>query len=142
MVKLEWLCNGEIPTLVMESVPGADRGPRAGSPRGVVDATGSQSIATIAMAKGYDPVATALGTDLNSRYANVPSKRALAEARVMSEREFKSFADFWPYYLGEHSKSATRLMHVIGTMSAIGFVILMSLIGKWWLFPLALVPGY
>jgi len=24
-----------------ESVPGADRGPRAGSPRGVVDATGS-----------------------------------------------------------------------------------------------------
>jgi hypothetical protein len=24
----------------MESVPGADRGPRAGSPRGVVDATG------------------------------------------------------------------------------------------------------
>ena len=25
----------------MESVPGADRGPRAGSPRAVVDATGS-----------------------------------------------------------------------------------------------------
>jgi hypothetical protein len=27
----------------MRSVPGADRGPRAGSPRGVVDATGSQT---------------------------------------------------------------------------------------------------
>src|SRR5439155_6106445 len=27
----------------VESVPGADRGPRAGNPRGVVDATGSHS---------------------------------------------------------------------------------------------------
>jgi hypothetical protein len=26
---------------LMRSVPGADRGPRAGNPRGVVDATGS-----------------------------------------------------------------------------------------------------
>ena len=26
----------------MKSAPGADRGPRAGSPRGVVDATGSR----------------------------------------------------------------------------------------------------
>jgi len=60
----------------------------------------------------------------------------------MAEPQFKSFADFWPYYLSEHSKSATRLMHCIGTLTAIGFVILMILIGKWWLFPLALVPGY
>jgi len=30
--------------LRMRSVPGADRGPRAGSLRGVVDATGSQRI--------------------------------------------------------------------------------------------------
>src|SRR5437016_13933635 len=35
----------------MESVPGADRGPRAGSPRGVVDATGSQSSARIESAR-------------------------------------------------------------------------------------------
>ena len=60
----------------------------------------------------------------------------------MTEREFKSFAEFWPYYLSEHSKSATRLMHVTGTLTAIGFVILMIAIGRWWLFPLALVPGY
>ena len=60
----------------------------------------------------------------------------------MTEREFKSFAEFWPYYLSEHSKSATRLMHVTGTLTAIGFVILMIAIGRWWLFPLALAPGY
>jgi len=60
----------------------------------------------------------------------------------MTEREFKSFADFWPYYLSEHGKSATRVMHCIGTLMAIGIVILMIAIGKWWLFPLALIPGY
>gem|GEM_PF-2153137 len=47
----------------MRSVPGADRGPRAGSPRGVVDATGLQRIAMIEVGKAY-PVATAPGTDL------------------------------------------------------------------------------
>src|SRR6266536_2892279 len=34
-------CCRKCPNLRMRSVPGADRGPRAGSPRGVVDATGS-----------------------------------------------------------------------------------------------------
>jgi len=60
----------------------------------------------------------------------------------MTEREFKSFAEFWPYYLSEHSKLATRLMHVIGTISALAFVVIVIAIGKWWLFPLALAPGY
>ncbi|PYS23947.1 MAG: aldehyde oxidase [Acidobacteria bacterium] len=40
------------------SEPRADRGPRAGSPRGVVDATGSNGIIG-----SHDPVATAPGTD-------------------------------------------------------------------------------
>ena len=60
----------------------------------------------------------------------------------MEQRQFTSFADFWPYYLGEHSRSATRLLHCVGTLTAIAVVILLILIGKWWLFPLALVPGY
>jgi hypothetical protein len=37
--------------------PGADRGPRAGSPRGVVDATGSKT-----QLEGQHPVATAPGS--------------------------------------------------------------------------------
>jgi len=60
----------------------------------------------------------------------------------MDEQEFKSFADFWPHYLSEHSKSATRLMHCLGTLLAIAFVIFAFAGGKWWLFPIALVPGY
>ncbi len=60
----------------------------------------------------------------------------------MTDRAFSSFADFWPYYLSEHSKPATRLLHCVGTLVALAFVGLMIAIGKWWLFPLALVPGY
>ncbi len=66
----------------------------------------------------------------------------MGRENLMADRQFKSFADFWPYYLAEHSKSTTRLLHGIGTLMAIGFVILVVLKGKWWLFPIALVPGY
>ena len=60
----------------------------------------------------------------------------------MSRREFKSFTEFWPYYLGEHSRPATRLLHYIGSLMAIGAVVAFVAVGRWWLFPLALVPGY
>jgi hypothetical protein len=60
----------------------------------------------------------------------------------MPDRQFKSFADFWPYYLSEHSKSATRTLHYIGTLIALFLVALLIAVGKWWLFPIAFVPGY
>jgi hypothetical protein len=60
----------------------------------------------------------------------------------MADRQFKSFSEFWPYYLGEHSKPVTRLLHCVGSLAAIGVIITFIVIGKWWLFPLALIPGY
>jgi hypothetical protein len=63
-------------------------------------------------------------------------------AKFMVERQFKSFVEFWPYYLGEHSKPATRLLHCVGSLAGIGIVIAFVAIGRWWLFPLALIPGY
>jgi hypothetical protein len=60
----------------------------------------------------------------------------------MTERVFSSFAEFWPYYLREHSQPATRMLHCAGTLLAVTVVILFIAVGKWWWFPLALVPGY
>jgi len=60
----------------------------------------------------------------------------------MIDRQFNSFSDFWPFYLGEHNKPVTRLLHCAGTLTAIASVIALVAIRKWWLFPLALVPGY
>ena len=60
----------------------------------------------------------------------------------MSQPRYNSFTEFWPYYLAEHSKPGTRLLHLVGTSIALVTVIVFILIGKWWLFPLALIPGY
>ncbi len=60
----------------------------------------------------------------------------------MAEHRYKSFEEFWPFYISEHSRLGTRILHLIGTTSGILLVIYFILIGKWYLFPLALVPGY
>ena len=60
----------------------------------------------------------------------------------MVERRFKSFAEFWPYYLSEHSRPATRALHYIGSLAAVALIIGLIAAGRWWLFPLALIPGY
>ena len=60
----------------------------------------------------------------------------------MSQPRYNSFTEFWPYYLAEHSKPGTRLLHLIGMSIALGAVVVFILMGKWWLFPLALIPGY
>jgi hypothetical protein len=66
----------------------------------------------------------------------------MGREKLMPDRQFRSFAEFWPYYLGEHSKPATRLLHCIGTFTAIAFLIFLVAVGKWWLFPIAFIPGY
>ena len=60
----------------------------------------------------------------------------------MTQPKFQSFAEFWPYYLDEHSKPATRLLHCVGSFGSVATLIALVALGKLWLFPLALVPGY
>jgi hypothetical protein len=60
----------------------------------------------------------------------------------MSQRQYNSFTEFWPHYVVEHSKPQTRLLHLVGTSIALGIAAYFIIAGKWWLFPLALVPGY
>ena len=60
----------------------------------------------------------------------------------MTQPKFHSFAEFWPYYLGEHSKPATRVLHYAGSLAALALLIALIAAGKWWLLPLAFVPGY
>lgn len=60
----------------------------------------------------------------------------------MAERQFKSFSEFWPYYLAEHSRPATRVLHYVGSLAAVTVLVALIAVGKWWLFPLAFLPGY
>ncbi|PYS74067.1 MAG: DUF962 domain-containing protein [Acidobacteria bacterium] len=60
----------------------------------------------------------------------------------MAETRYKSFSEFWPFYVTEHSKPGTRLLHLIGTTTSIALLIYLIATGPWWLFPLAFIPGY
>jgi hypothetical protein len=37
----------------------------------------------------------------------------------MSSSEFKSFDDFWPFYVREHSNKTNRALHFVGTTLAV-----------------------
>lgn len=58
------------------------------------------------------------------------------------EKKYKTFKEFYPYYLTEHSKSSTRALHFIGT--TLFFVLLITGIirGRWYYFALLPVIGY
>ena len=60
----------------------------------------------------------------------------------MSDREIKSFEEFWPFYVGEHRKKATRILHFIGTTAAVGCVAGGLLTKRKWLLAVAPVAGY
>ena len=56
--------------------------------------------------------------------------------------EIASFEEFWPYYVAEHSKSATRALHFAGTAAALACAATLAAKKQWQWLPLALVPGY
>lgn len=59
----------------------------------------------------------------------------------MSERH-SSFAEFWPFYLREHSRPSTRALHYAGTTLVVALALAALVTGRWiWLLALPLA-GY
>lgn len=60
----------------------------------------------------------------------------------MSQKPIQSFAEFWPFYVREHSLPSTRIMHFVGT--TLSFVVIGVAIATqlWWILLLAPVAGY
>ena len=56
--------------------------------------------------------------------------------------EYRSFADFYPHYLAEHSKPSTRRLHFAGTLFVIATLAFCVATGRWTLLLLAPVFGY
>lgn len=57
-------------------------------------------------------------------------------------RDYRSFADFWPFYLREHSRPQTRALHYIGTSLVVLLAIAAAVTQLWWLLAVLPVAGY
>ncbi len=63
-------------------------------------------------------------------------------AVVENIKQFNTFAEFYPYYLSEHSNSTCRRLHFVGTTLVI-FILAMTIAKGAWLLLLALpLAGY
>jgi len=41
---------------------------------------------------------------------------------MISKPKFNSFKEFYPFYLSQHSKSSTKILHVIGSLGVISML--------------------
>jgi hypothetical protein len=55
---------------------------------------------------------------------------------------YNRFAEFYPFYLSEHAKRATRRIHFIGSSLALVLLLAALVTGRFGLFLLAVVCGY
>lgn len=53
-----------------------------------------------------------------------------------------SFAEFYPFYLGEHRNRTCRRLHFLGSTLALACLAMLVATGQWWWFLLGLLAGY
>ena len=60
----------------------------------------------------------------------------------MSDKEFRTFEEFWPFYVKEHQKKSTRILHFLGTTGAMACLAGGLLTKRRWLLAAAPLVGY
>ena len=55
---------------------------------------------------------------------------------------YASFAEFYPFYLNEHSRRTTRRLHFVGSSLSLFCLVLMVVSGDLWWFLAGLFCGY
>ena len=60
----------------------------------------------------------------------------------MAEERYKSLAEFYPFYLTEHSDATCRKLHFIGTSIVFAILITAIVTQTWWLCWFIPVAGY
>lgn len=81
--------------------------------------------------------------DLNEKpEASIARTITTESAVVENTRQFNTFAEFYPYYLSEHSNSTCRRLHFIGTSLVILIFVMALVVGSGWLWLALPVAGY
>jgi len=55
---------------------------------------------------------------------------------------FHTYAEFWPFYLGEHAKPSTRAVHYVGSIASVAMLVLALATRDWWLLLAVPFLGY
>jgi hypothetical protein len=64
------------------------------------------------------------------------------EALMSDPDRFRTFEDFYPFYLGEHRNPTCRRLHFAGTSIGVALLVTAVVTQRWWLIAVALVQGY
>lgn len=59
-----------------------------------------------------------------------------------TDRPFRSFGEFYTFYLSEHTHRTSRRLHFVGTTIALVLLLAAVTTRAWWLAVIALLPGY
>lgn len=62
--------------------------------------------------------------------------------RLDANEPIKTYREFWLYYLAEHAAPGTRLLHFLGTGSALLLLIAFAVTANWWYLLAAVISGY
>lgn len=65
-----------------------------------------------------------------------------SEQKPDANSRFKTFAEFWPFYLGEHANLTNRRLHAVGTTIAIAMIALAFVKSEPWFLLAAVFGGY
>ncbi len=69
------------------------------------------------------------------------AQAAKARYKVFMDR-YKTFEEFWPFYVREHSKKTTRTIHFVGTTAVMALVAYAAIRRKTWPLFVAPLVGY
>ncbi len=81
-------------------------------------------------------------SDTKRRLSRQIAKAGEGEILVTDTQKYRSFAEFWPFYLREHSKPSTRALHYVGTSIVVLLAIIALVTGRWMLFAALPIAGY
>jgi hypothetical protein len=59
-----------------------------------------------------------------------------------ASKDFRTFEEFYPYYLQEHSNRTCRRLHFVGSSLGLLLALIAVTTQTWWLIAAALVVGY
>ncbi|XP_002993311.2 uncharacterized protein LOC9640870 [Selaginella moellendorffii] len=82
-----------------------------------------------------------IAAQVGNRWGSAAQVENLRRRLAKSMMHFRSFEEFWPFYMNQHSKPTTRRLHFLGTSCAT-ILLVGALLIKWWLFFLVPVVGY